>query len=257
MTASDRKAPSSRWAVQSAWRRFCRSVTSALAAGVLATVAVAWWAAATARPWPRPSVDPTRDMTPTSFDRRQPATIWVFCYLDDQRQRPNLGVRWYPKQYDPGAGMRVFYKRPPKWSSIARSWSVPDSVRAADPGSWSATVEIVSGWPLLALMTTQSLDSRTWGRWRLGAGIVLESKAQAGDVRRSLPLIPIWPGFAVNTTLFALVWLGATGLLRDFVHSRRLSRGVCPACAYPCLGLPVSAPCPECGTAGRVEVRRE
>jgi len=55
---------------------------------------------------------------------------------------------------------------------------------------------------------------------------------------------PIWPGFAVNTLLYAaLLWLLIPGpfALRRFL---RLRRGLCPKCAYP---MGESAVCSECG----------
>ncbi len=61
---------------------------------------------------------------------------------------------------------------------------------------------------------------------------------------RPVPLLPIWPGFAVNTLFYAtLLWLLIPGLfvLRRFV---RVRRGLCPKCAYP---MGESVVCSECG----------
>jgi len=61
---------------------------------------------------------------------------------------------------------------------------------------------------------------------------------------RVVPLMPIWPGFAVNTLFYAtLLWLLMYGLsaLRRFL---RLRRGLCPKCAYP---MGESSVCTECG----------
>ncbi len=55
---------------------------------------------------------------------------------------------------------------------------------------------------------------------------------------------PIWPGFAINTLLYAaLLWLLIPGpfVLRRFL---RLRRGLCPKCAYP---IGESSVCTECG----------
>ena len=62
----------------------------------------------------------------------------------------------------------------------------------------------------------------------------------------SLPLRPIWSGFAINTLLYATVlWLLIPGpfVLRRFI---RVKRGLCPACAY---AVGESAVCSECGEA--------
>ncbi len=61
-----------------------------------------------------------------------------------------------------------------------------------------------------------------------------------------VPLIPVWPGFAVNTLFYAVVlWLLIPGpfVLRRFI---RVKRGLCPACAYPRGEADV---CSECGKA--------
>ncbi len=59
-----------------------------------------------------------------------------------------------------------------------------------------------------------------------------------------LPLLPMWPGFAVNTAFYAVVlWLLIPGpfVLRRFI---RIRRGLCPKCTYP---MGESAVCTECG----------
>ena len=68
----------------------------------------------------------------------------------------------------------------------------------------------------------------------------------------TLPVHPVWPGFAVNTLFYAVVlWLLICGpfALRRFNRARR---GLCPACGYP---RGESEGCSECGKAlpNRVE----
>ena len=61
---------------------------------------------------------------------------------------------------------------------------------------------------------------------------------------RTIPLIPLWPGFAVNTLFYAVIlWMlfAAPLALR---RRRRIKRGLCPACAYP---VGDSSVCTECG----------
>ncbi len=61
---------------------------------------------------------------------------------------------------------------------------------------------------------------------------------------RALPLRPVWPGFAVNTLLYAtLLWL-LTCLAIAVRCFLRLRRGLCPECAYP---MGESEVCTECG----------
>lgn len=61
-----------------------------------------------------------------------------------------------------------------------------------------------------------------------------------------LPIMPIWPGFAINTLIFALVpallWLPLGPLKR----ARRRRRGRCVSCGYDLSGI-TGKSCPECG----------
>ncbi len=69
-------------------------------------------------------------------------------------------------------------------------------------------------------------------------------------LERPLPYRPIWPGFAINTVLYAFIlWLlfAAPFALR---RRRRIKRGLCPKCAYPVGESPV---CTECGTLRKVK----
>ncbi|MEQ9095993.1 MAG: hypothetical protein RIE32_06990 [Phycisphaerales bacterium] len=65
--------------------------------------------------------------------------------------------------------------------------------------------------------------------------------------RFALPLLPIWPGFLLNTLLYALLLFIAwrlPGVLRRAVRRRR---GRCVGCGYDRGGLDAGAACPECG----------
>lgn len=63
-----------------------------------------------------------------------------------------------------------------------------------------------------------------------------------------LPVLPIWPGFAINTVFYALIlWMlfAAPFALR---RKMRIKRGLCPRCAYDLRGRPLHAEaCAECG----------
>src|SRR5262245_46006735 len=109
-----------------------------------------------------------------------------------------------------------------------------------------------AGWPLSALAGDlwQEVDDpfgpcRT--RWAIKLPEAEYSRALL--VRPALPLRPIWPGFEINTILYAaLLWLLVFALRRTR-RWRRIKRGLCPACAYP---LGESPTCSECG--GRLNV---
>ena len=69
---------------------------------------------------------------------------------------------------------------------------------------------------------------------------------QTSTFAGTVPLRPIWSGFAVNTIFYVtILWLlsGGPFRLRRFI---RVRRGLCPACAYP---HGESDVCSECGGA--------
>lgn len=120
------------------------------------------------------------------------------------------------------------------------------------------------GWPMLALRThSASLitpeDMKTieddawslrwpWGAWKLYPFNDQTKKPLTHDIL--LPLRPIWPGFLVNTLLFAtILWLPLLVLdLRRSVWRRR--RNLCERCGYP---RGASNACTECGRVHRSE----
>ena len=88
------------------------------------------------------------------------------------------------------------------------------------------------------------------GGWWIGESSLYERLSMIYSKR--LPLIPIWPGFAVNTIFYgAIIWLLIPGpfALRRLIRRRR---GLCPACGYP---VGESDVCSECGRdlPGRTE----
>ena len=111
-----------------------------------------------------------------------------------------------------------------------------------------------AGWPCLALggealriwRTDHEFDRQAFAVWlpetSWNAGRDMYS--EFNTIKRSIPLRPIWPGFAINTILYAgILWLVflAPFQVRRY---RRIKRGLCPACAYP---IGTSDVCTECG----------
>ncbi len=129
--------------------------------------------------------------------------------------------------------------QPPHWS-IA---SAPPRDEAIKRGTW--VYEQACGWPVLSMLSRRLWDSLVGEQVLLGVPV-----GERGPLcHRLLPVLPIWPGFAINTIFYAAIlwggWLlfAAPGLVR---RRRRIKRGLCPACAYP---IGASATCTECGKA--------
>ena len=101
-----------------------------------------------------------------------------------------------------------------------------------------------SGWPLLSLHGAICTDAAgphpnpPHTLIRLGGG----------GIFCLLPVVPLWPGFIVNTLFYALIlWLLIPGpfILRRHI---RVKRGCCPKCGYDLRGAPSGGGgCPECG----------
>ncbi len=69
--------------------------------------------------------------------------------------------------------------------------------------------------------------------------------------RFALPLMPIWPGFLLNTFFYALLMFAPARAVRALVRVRRRRRGRCAVCGYDRDGLAPRATCPECGEKPR------
>ncbi|MEE8155134.1 MAG: hypothetical protein V3T53_09310 [Phycisphaerales bacterium] len=120
--------------------------------------------------------------------------------------------------------------------------------------------EYASGWPAHSL--------RYYGPIyvvRAGSGNVYDESRMTGyfhpplpetmvkrGYRSELPFLPIWPGFALNTILYAaFLWVLTLG---PFTARRiiRRKRGLCPKCGYDLRGT-ARMICSECGHKVRAE----
>ena len=110
--------------------------------------------------------------------------------------------------------------------------------------------ETLAGWPCLALRGVRWNQAQRGEPDRWVEHMLIEVPLQADQVpdqdRRRFPFHPIWPGFAINTLIYAtLGWL----LLGGPFQARRLirhKRGLCTSCGYD-LRHADHVVCPECG----------
>ncbi len=135
-----------------------------------------------------------------------------------------------------------------------RSWVSTYTVSIERSGSSDGLVGVASptriatrqmwGWPCRCL-ETRWRDTRAVGAGRGAPATVSFDRGIEWPGTITLPLRPLWPGFAVNAAFYAGVcWilLAVPGVL---VRWRRRRRGRCPACGYELAGLDR---CSECGS---------
>ena len=161
------------------------------------------------------------------------------------------------------SGMFISVMQPERFERELPSWSrfrTPSNIEALyddyHPVNGFATyVEHACGWPLISL---RSMFIKSWGTPAGTVDIPTEFLGSPLRLRRgasaSLPLRPIWPGFAINTIFYAAILWGVLWVLLVIPGSvkrlRRRRRGQCPACGYP---VGSSPRCTECG--GKLNVR--
>jgi hypothetical protein len=135
----------------------------------------------------------------------------------------------------------------PAWCRI--DWREPPPEELECPLFY--VLESAAGWPLLAATSLSEARLKN-------DGVMLELTSQSGFVLRRavpfeeglhdfrlLPLRPIWPGFAINSVVYAtLLWVLRSA---PFAMRRRwrIRRGLCPKCAYP---MGRGEVCTECGS---------
>lgn len=166
--------------------------------------------------------------------------------------RPSLADQGLP------AGTRVTYAP----SDSMSGWGCAEfdylRISAYHPPSAGVT-RVRSGLPFRSMTAASwwkvSSDSSS-SEERMIGGMVVEVRREAdlwNQVTflmgpRILPFQPIWPGFLLNTVIYAVpFWLLAT-LPFQWRARRRRRRGWCVACAYPMGSSPV---CTECGAVHR------
>jgi len=115
-----------------------------------------------------------------------------------------------------------------------------------EEGHWYADIAILAGWPLDSLCGEAQGVYRSSIRSTAPHNVWIIGRPESGEDWHPLPLIPTFPGFAINTLYYAVIlWLllALAFLLRR--HQRK-RRNLCPHCAYP---QGTSTICTECGHA--------
>lgn len=195
--------------------------------GAIVNVAVAWGCALSAKT--PPIYDETTrcpEITPGDLN----------CWTDN---RQNGWPKWPTSKHEiRSSGCRVVYLSREANALLATAFDI-----------W----QVKSGWPLDAM---KGVGRRTWHVPTFN--IMIESSARSAVLApdnipflrlsepKLLPLDPVWPGFALDTSIYAtLAWFCTIGSfrLRRLVRKRR---GCCSECAYDLRGK-FSSRCPECG----------
>jgi hypothetical protein len=118
--------------------------------------------------------------------------------------------------------------------------------------SEAGVASVVAGWPCYAVqwVCVARQGTRSW----YGA-VPLPGRAlsYAGGRTEALPILLLWPGFLVNTLLYAIVVSLIVAVFKRLVTNVRAMRDFCRrldwqcgSCGYDLKGLDTEV-CPECG----------
>lgn len=215
------------------------AIAGALLIGAAANVLVSWWCA----------VHPQTEVW-TRIASEKLATTWFVTSVAEYSGCSRCVGALAGNEADARllTEMAIAQNVSPHGNSLtdaqAPTWALsPAILSKANLGTPAHFESVASGWPMFAMVYHEAPASVAMGPMQRG----LPYKNPKLYRQRRLALLPIWPGFAVNTTLYALPWLAAWWGINRTRKWLRQRRGGCPGCAYDRRGLPPDAPCPECG----------
>lgn len=90
--------------------------------------------------------------------------------------------------------------------------------------------ESAGGWPMLALWTSRESIDEAYATTR-STPLAATGRAEVGG--RVFPYRPLWPGFAVNTAIFAALWFVVLGPTLSAQHDPAADRAPTAASALP------------------------
>lgn len=168
---------------------------------------------------------------------------WSAC-LDLPGLRPTPSVAEGPDVWEHRYGEQ--WGRPDLLVYWRRGHTTRDAAR------WSSTPPIKDKWiyvdhfgvPFRAL-------ERAWIIEGSQLRSVHEWRVQTQWFLLEFPRRPLWPGFALNTLIYAALAWGLWRLPFAARRRRRKRRNQCAACGYSRAGLAEGSACPECGLGHR------
>jgi hypothetical protein len=180
------------------------------------------------------------------------------CYGTATRNRSRADIQPIHAWHVPGKGVEKLHVFTSEWSDFGSHYQPlediwPAWVSYADlpfsrPADGEVDVDVFAqGWPLLALWCASRDYNIVTGGIFLGRDMIPGTFL---SVEHVLAFRPIWPGFSVNTIIYAVIlWLVIAAPFTARRHLR-VRRNLCPHCAYP---TGTSDVCTECGGSVRVK----
>lgn len=252
------------------WWRLVRTVLVYVLLGAVATVLSSWAIHATQLWRARSTTTLTIGWTVTHDELLARPIVLV-----DSAQPPwatyrvvPSGLTWVPSSWS-GLCHRAHRN---SWGWRARHEEVitSDDPNDAIYAGREYLTQFEAGWPMSAVSHAAyacSFQDRTWNRltahtppvsirgglqvaaigepWRMPSG------GATGIVdpldRFALPLLPLWPGFLINSIFYAFFLFALVRVPRVARRALRRRRGRCASCGYDRSGLDPDAACPECG----------